>query len=199
MMRSLQPRFHYFYLVCVVFGGILTHLVSEFAGLGAAAERFVFSPRHAYLALAAIAAAVLALREFQMLRRNAHGERDFKRLISLALQAPLLRGWRLYGATAALQCGVGIASAFGEGCFFCGHDVFAAVVGAIFSALLLAIVGRALAVRLPSLASDFIQFLRAIAVSGARVFACRLSFNVVFNRFFWFNALFNRPPPALQS
>lgn len=166
--------------------------------MGAEADAVVFSPRHLYLALTALVCAGLALREIRLVRAQANGQHDFKRVITLGLQALPLRGWRFYLATATLQCTVGIASALGEGCFFCGHDVIAALLGAVSSALLLALIARALARRLPSLASAIIQFVQAEIPSSHRAWTRRNSLVGGFERSYWFEALFNRPPPALQ-
>ncbi|MDQ6780470.1 MAG: hypothetical protein M3Z37_04865 [Candidatus Eremiobacteraeota bacterium] len=198
MQTSHRPRLQLCYIAAIVFGAIVTHLVSEFAGMGSAADGVVFSIRHVYLGLAAGACAWLAVREMLRLRASSGSWLDFKRAISTVTSSARLRGWRFYLVTAGLQCAVAIASAVGEGCFFCGHDVLAALIGALCSALLLALGVCALAVRLPSLAIAMMRFVGTAAAVCGKTWSAAQNTAVVYKRFHWFEALFNRPPPAFQ-
>lgn len=198
MQTSHRPRLHLCYIAAIVFGAIFTHLVSEFAAMGAAADGVVFSLRHLYLVLAAGGCAWLAVREMLRLRACSSSWLDFKRTISSVTSSAHLRGRRFYLVTAGLQCAAGIASAVGEGCFFCGHDVLAALIGAFCSALLLALGVRALAARLPSLAAAMLRVIVTSAATCDNPWMTGRAVAVAHKRFHWFEALFNRPPPALQ-
>ncbi len=141
-------------------GGILTHFASEFFGMGEAVETSLFTPRHAYLAVIALVCFVtLAVRASGFIAA-AENTCDLRRRLTNKREALPLRGRGSFVVLAALlQFAVGLGSAVGEGCLFCGHDVVAAVAGAFVTALLLAIILRILAVRLPRLAWDVCLFL----------------------------------------
>lgn len=183
----------------IVLGAVLTHLASEFFGMGADADAHILlSPRHAYLALIALASATVVVFEFRNLTQRASGIRDFKRLLSNEMDTlPLGGGWQFYLLAAILQFATGVGSAIGEGCFFCGHDVIAGVIGALVTALLLAIVGRLIAARLPRVAARLAAMLLPAAGETSHVLRPRLNFAWSPRSIFWSPQLANRPPPLL--
>jgi len=198
MRPGRNPRFRFFYIAAIVFGGILTHLMSEFAGMGQEADTVLFSTRHLYLLMAVIVCAMLAIREIHIVRALSSSQRDFKRVVALNLDTLPLKGWGFFGAMAAAQFSVGVVSAVGEGCFFCGHDVIAALIGALATVLLLAFTARLLAARLPSIAAALVYFVQAVCVRSTTPWTSLQVAPAPFDRFYWFSSLFNRPPPLPQ-
>ena len=180
-------------------GAVLTHLASEFFGMGADADAHILlSPRHAYLALIALACAIALAFEVRGLTQRASGVRDFKRLLSNEMAAlPLGGGWQFYLLAATLQFATGVGSAIGEGCFFCGHDLIAGVAGALATALLLALVGRLIAARLPNVAAGLAAILLPVAGQTPHALRPRFTFAWSPRRDFWSPQLANRPPPLL--
>lgn len=194
------PTLRWVYLACVVLGGIGGHLASEFAAMGSDAEKLSVSPRHLYLALAAVAALLFAIRELRQLRATASGGRDFKRKVELGLASlPFGGKGRFWIATAGLQLAVGSLTEIGEGCPLCGHDVAAGIGGAIIGALALSLLVRVFSARLPSIASAFAEFIPALAHAAGKLRCAIIAVPIVLAEFLWFARLFNRPPPALQS
>jgi hypothetical protein len=143
-------------------GGILTHFASEFFGMGEAAKASLFTPRHIYLGVIALVCfATLAVRASRFVG-TAENTCDLRRRLTNKRESLPLRGRGSFVVlTAGLQFAAGLGSAVGEGCLFCGHDVAAALAGALLTAVILALVLRLLAVRLPSLAHDVCLFLTA--------------------------------------
>ncbi len=194
--RSLR----WLYAALVVFGAIAAHLCSEFAGMGADSGAIAFSSRHLYLALAALAALAVAVREISGFVGAAANGRDRKRLAEMSLATLPWRGGRRFVLfTALLQFGIGGLTEIGEGCPLCGHDIGAGVVGAVVGALLLALATRLLARRLPAAASALFAFFRQIDRPTADGMRRALARPIVVDDLLWFARLFNRPPPALQS
>jgi hypothetical protein len=185
------------YPAVVVLGALVTHLASEFFGMGAEADgQIIFSPRHIYLALAAFVCGVIVCREIRYLSLHANGIRDFKRIVSNSVdQLPWGGGWKFFALTAAAQFAIGVGSAIGEGCFFCGHDAFFGVAGALLTAALLALVGRLVAGRLPNLAAQLAAILLPQAGSTQGCKRQTLPVSASARLAFWFLPLANRPPP----
>lgn len=181
----------------LVLGAILTHLASEFFGMGADADAgIVLSPRHAYLALVAIACFIFIFFEVRRLLARATGTLDLKRQLSNSVsQLPLGGDWRFYALGGALQFALGLGSAVGEGCFFCGHDAFFGVVGALFTAAMLAVFGKLLTARLPRLAAAIADILLPVVRFNSNVKRPDLTFTASARPFFWSLQLANRPPP----
>jgi len=200
-IRSKAAPFHLLptYLSIVVLGSIVAHLASEFFAMGTDADAIALSPRHFYLGVAALIAAAIAAQQMLALWRNSLGGRDLKRELHIALETLPFRGrggFLIF--TAALQFGISMTTVVGEGCPFCGHDVWAGVIGALLTIVLLAFAARTIGRRLPSLAAAisalFIDPARhADAVVVSRAAAAPLS-----PRFVWFEQLYNRPPPSLS-
>ncbi len=167
--------------------------------MGADADaHIVLSPRHAYLALIALASAAVIVCEIRGLLQRASGVRDFKRLLSNEIAAlPLRGGWQFYLLAATLQFATGVGSAVGEGCFFCGHDMIAGVVGALATAVLLAIAGRLVAARLPRVTASLAAMLLPVADRTLHALRPSLDFAWSPRSVFWSPQLANRPPPLL--
>ncbi len=183
----------------LVFGAIITHLASEFFGMGARADgAILFSSRHAYLALAAIGCAVFIAFEIRTLLAGASGRLDLKRQLSDEVRAlPLDGDWRFYGLVVGLQFALGVGSAVGEGCLFCGHDVVFGVVGALLVAALLALAGRLITARLPRLAAALAPRF-APRPEGEPKLRSQQQSERSPNPVFWSLQLANRPPPLLS-
>jgi hypothetical protein len=184
------------YLATVVLGALVTHLSSEFFGMGADADsQILFSPRHIYLGLAAIACVFVLWHEFRRLISGSNGVRDLKRVVSIGIsKLPWGGGWKLCLLTAVLQFAIGVGSAVGEGCFFCSHDAFFGIAGALLTALLLAIAGHFITARLPRLAAALsarLQPIRSCELSLRREPPSGWSARPIF----WSLQLANRPPP----
>lgn len=195
-----DPSLRLLYLACVVLGGVVTHLISEFAAMGSDADRVALSPRHLYLGVAAIVAILIAIRELVVLRSRAKGGRDAKRLAELGLASLPFNGKRHFWIiTACLQLAVGGVTEIGEGCPLCGHDIVAGVGGALLGAIVLALLARALGNRLPSIASALSEFVPLAGRSTARWAAKMRTTPVARAEFLWFARLLNRPPPVLAS
>src|SRR5579872_1821277 len=88
--RSVNLRLSY--LAFVSLGAVVSHLVSEFAAMGHEADAVVVSPRHWYLALAAIAAFAILIWQTRLLVRNAGDARALKRLLNAATNSLPFRG-----------------------------------------------------------------------------------------------------------
>lgn len=197
--RNTASTLRWIFPAVIVLGAVLTHLASEFFGMGADADAHILlSGRHAYLALIAIASAAVLVFEVRGLTKRASGVRDFKRLLSNEMATlPLGGGWQFYVLAATLQFAAGVGSAIGEGCFFCGHDVIAGVIGALATAMLLALVGRLVAARLPRIAARLAAILLPAASKSSHALRPWISFAWSPRRVFWSPQLANRPPPLL--
>ena len=121
------------FLASTVPFGIAAHLVSEFAGLGWHDDADVlFSARHAYLAVAAIA--VFAAFVAALLRVPPAGRRA--RIASLVDDLPFRgRGARFTALSFATQFAFFAVTQIGEGCPLCAGDVFVGVVAAALAAV----------------------------------------------------------------
>ncbi|HXW52019.1 MAG TPA: hypothetical protein VEJ41_08515 [Candidatus Acidoferrales bacterium] len=181
----------------LVLGAILTHLASEFFGMGADADAgIVLSPRHAYLALIGCACALYLILEIRSMFAAASSALDLRRRLSMdRCELPLRGDWRFYAICAIVQFGLGVGSAVGEGCFFCGHDVFFGITGALLTALLLALVGRTITARLPRLAAALCARLRPVNPSEHALRPDRVTY-LSPRAVFWSPQLANRPPPV---
>jgi hypothetical protein len=187
------------YAALVVFGAIGTHLVSEFAGMGSAAGGVTFSSRHIYLGLGAVGSLALALRAIGSMLAHASGPRDAKRLAEIGLASLPFGGRRSFVPfTAALQFVLGGATEIGEGCPLCGHDIAAAIAGALVGAIVLAFAVRALGKRLPRVACAIVAFLPAANASDEPHEHAVVHEPIVRADFLWCSRLFSRPPPVLQ-
>ncbi|HKW45477.1 MAG TPA: hypothetical protein VJN22_07455, partial [Candidatus Eremiobacteraceae bacterium] len=83
--KADAPNLRPFYLLLVGVGCIVAHLASEFAAMGSDAENVVFSARHWYLGLLALAGIVtLVSNAHALLRRSSNG-RDLKRILHIGL------------------------------------------------------------------------------------------------------------------
>ena len=191
---------------CLVFigvGGIVAHLASEFTGMGEDAAGIVFSARHWYLALGACLGIVILARQLRALRHAASGSRDLKRLLNVGSAALPFhgRGPLFFGMIAALQFAVGSLTEIGEGCPFCSHDMVSGVAGALISVIVLALLARRLAGRLPGLVVAFVERIPLESIAGRNT-ATQLQRTQPAlspaNYGLWYPLLFNRPPPVLQ-
>jgi hypothetical protein len=187
------------YLSIVVLGSIVAHLASEFFAMGSEADAIALSPRHIYLGVAAFGAAAIAAQQVLALWRNSRGGRELKRELHVALETLPFRGrGAFFVLTAGLQLCISMTTVVGEGCPFCGHDVWAGVIGALLTIVLLAFGARAIGRRLPSLAAT----INALFIDPARhadaLFVSRNATALPIPRFVWFEQLYNRPPPSLS-
>jgi hypothetical protein len=200
MLRSHEPgpaAIRRILPATLVLGAIVTHLASEFFGMGADADAgVVLSPRHAYLALVAIACIVLIAIEIKRLLARTSGTLDLKRQLSNGIsRLPLGGDWRFYALGGALQLALGLGSAVGEGCSFCGHDAFFGVAGALFTAAILAIFGKLLNARLPKLAAAIANIFLPVVRFCSDAKRRDLTFISSARPIFWSLQLANRPPP----
>jgi hypothetical protein len=197
--REPQRRLNRVYPAGVVLGAVVTHLASEFFGMGADADaHIVLSPRHIYLAVAALVCLAIIVFEARRLVRSASGVRDLKRLLSNETSAlPLGGGWLFCILAAAVQFAAGVGSAIGEGCFFCGHDVLAGVIGALVTAIMLALMLRAAVARLPRLAASIAGMLLPAVCQAPPALRPRFAFAWSPRLVFWSPQIANRPPPLL--
>jgi hypothetical protein len=195
------PSLRIFYLLLIGVGSILAHLTTEFASMGSDADSVVFSARHWYLGLAALAGIVVLIVRGRAFLRHASGARDLKRILQVGLAAlPFgAKGVRYYAVTAGLQLSIGALTQIGEGCPFCSHDVVAGLLGATLTVLLLALVTRAISKQLPSLVTALAGYVPHTTGSNAAAFVRRNVVTTTAGLGFWFPLLFNRPPPRLQS
>jgi hypothetical protein len=194
--RGLTPM----YLCLVVLGSIVAHLASEFFSMGTEAGDIALSPKHLYLGVAALVCAAIALLQARSLLRSSEGARDLKRQLQLGLDVLPFRGRGLafLALTAGLQLAIGLATQYGEGCPFCGHDVAAGILGALLTVIALALASRFIGARLPSIAAA-IAALFIEPAANARTLLSRLDItSPAFFRFIWFSQLYNRPPPSLS-
>jgi hypothetical protein len=195
-----RPNPRWIYPAGLVLGAILTHLASEFFGMGADADaQILLSPRHAYLALAAVGCAMFVFLEIRRLLARAQGPLDLRRQVSIELaRLPLSGDWRFCSIIALVQFAVGLGTAIGEGCFFCGHDAFFGVAGALLTATVLALIGKFFSRRLSGLAAALASMLLPImrpVLPAPRADRSRRS---TARPVFWFLQLANRPPPIVS-
>ena len=194
------PNLRIFYLLLIGVGSLLAHLATEFAAMGKDADSVLFSPRHWYLGVAVIAGTIAFIVRGRALIGRATGPRDFKRILSIGLDGlPLhAKGMRCYALTAGLQLGIGSLTQIGEGCPFCSHDVIAGLLGALVTVLMLALLTRALRMRLPNLVCAIVGHLARDGARQAHIFIRPSLGGAPASLGVWFPLLFNRPPPYLQ-
>jgi hypothetical protein len=198
---ATTPRLGLLYGSLVALGSIVAHLAAEFFAMGSDADSVALSPRHLYLGVIALICLVIVISQCLALWRKSSGVRDLKRALHVGLASLPFRGrgTRFFALTAALQLGAGLGTQIGEGCPFCGHDVAAGVLGALLTAVLLALAGRAIAWRLPSIAAA----IAALFVDEPSLDPSRIAFREIallgLPRFAWFSQLYNRPPPLLST
>ena len=195
--NSDTPNLRPFYLLLVGVGCIVAHLASEFAAMGTDAESVLFSAKHLYLGVLALAGiATLAICGRALLRR-ASGARDLKRLLHIGLATLPFggKGAAYFALTATLQLGLGLLTQFGEGCPFCGHDIAAGVLGALLTVVLFGFAARAVGRRLPNVVAALVNILPAADDLTPR-FVDRVERASIASRsIVWFADLYNRPPP----
>ncbi|HEY7980676.1 MAG TPA: hypothetical protein VID19_04265 [Candidatus Eremiobacteraceae bacterium] len=195
--NSDTPNLRPFYLLLVGVGCIVAHLASEFAAMGTGAESVLFSAKHLYLgvlALAGIATLVICGRALLL---RASGARDLKRLLHIGLATLPFggKGAAYFALTATLQLGLGLLTQFGEGCPFCGHDIAAGVLGALLTVVLFGFAARAVGRRLPNVVAALVNILPAADDLTPR-FVDRVERASIASRsIVWFADLYNRPPP----
>ena len=196
-----DPSLRVFYLLLIGVGTLLAHLAAEFAAMGSDADNVLFSIRHLYLGLAALAGIVIFVVYGRALLHRATSRPDLKRMLSNGLAVLPFggRGARYYALTAGLQLAIGAVTQVGEGCPFCSHDVIAGILGAMLTVLLLALVTRAVGSHLPRLVSALAGYVPRTSVSPSGTFLRRDCVAAGAGRDVWFPLLFNRPPPSLQS
>lgn len=196
----VRPDLKPFYLVLVAAGAIVAHLAAEFAAMGSDADEVVFSARHWYLGLTALACIAASCLGWRTLRAQSSNRRDLKRMLHVGLSSLPFggAGARFFGLTAALQLVIGMLTQIGEGCPFCGHDIVAGVAGALVTVIFLALATRAAAAQMPAIVDAFVIVLptaRPASERHARAIerdAAALPLPI------WSAPLFNRPPPAFR-
>jgi hypothetical protein len=165
--------------------------------MGSDAEGVLFSAKHLYLGVLALAGIATLLICGRALLLRATGARDLKRLLHIGLATLPFggKGAPYFALTATLQLGLGLLTQFGEGCPFCGHDIAAGLLGALLTVVLFGFAARAAGRRLPNAVAALVSFLPAaedmlpqfVDRSETASFAPR---SIV-----WFADLYNRPPP----
>jgi hypothetical protein len=200
-VRQADPNLRVFYVLLIGVGSLLAHLASEFAAMGSDADSVLFSARHLYLGIAALAGVVVFLVRGRALLHQASSRRDLRRILSNGLAALPFgsHGLRYYALTAGLQLAVGALTQIGEGCPFCSHDVIAGIIGATLTVLLLALVTRVVGSQLPNFVSALADYVPRASGGNNCVFLRRTYVAADADRDVWFPLLFNRPPPHLQS
>jgi hypothetical protein len=199
--NSDTPNLRPFYLLLVGVGCIVAHLASEFAAMGSGAESVLFSTKHIYLGVLALAGVATLFICGRALLRRSSGVRDLKRLLHVGLATLPFggKGARYFALTAALQLGLGMLTQFGEGCPFCGHDVAAGVLGALLTVVLFGFAARAAGRRLPTAVAALVSFVPATEDLISE-FIDRVGRATIASRsVVWFAHLYNRPPPIFQS
>lgn len=118
--------------------GIAAHLLSELAGLGWHDDADVlFSARHGYLAIVALA----ALATFTVALRSVPANSRRRHVSEIIEALPFKgRGARFIALSFALQFGFFAVTQIGEGCPLCGGDVIVGIVAAAAAALIGALV-----------------------------------------------------------
>jgi hypothetical protein len=195
--NSDTPNLRPFYLLLVGVGCIVAHLASEFAAMGTGAESVLFSAKHLYLGILALAGIATLLICGRALLLRATGARDLKRLLHIGLATLPFggKGAVYFALTATLQLGLGLLTQFGEGCPFCGHDVAAGVLGALVTVVLFGLAARAVGRRLPTVVAAIVSFLPA-AEEILPQFVDRIERASIASRsIVWSADLYNRPPP----
>jgi hypothetical protein len=195
--NSKTPNLRPFYLILVGVGCIVAHLASEFAAMGTDAESVLFSARHLYLGVLALAGIATLVICGRALLRRATGARDLKRLLHIGLASLPFggRGPAYFALTATLQLGLGLLTQIGEGCPFCGHDIAAGVLGALLTVVLFGFAARAVGRRLPTAVAALVNLLPA-AEDLIPQFVDRVERASIASRsIVWFADLYNRPPP----
>ena len=195
--RSVNLRLSY--LAFVSLGAVVSHLVSEFAAMGHEADAVVVSPRHWYLALAAIAALAILIWQTRLLLRSAGDARAMKGLLNTATSSLPFRGrgLKFFLLAVGLQFSIASVTEIGEGCPFCGHDVVAGALGALVSVLILALAMRWIGRRVPALLGALANLVARAGGIPSQLSAPRLELPLT-SQDIWFALLFNRPPPSLQ-
>jgi hypothetical protein len=166
-------------LACLLFIGFTTpfgiaaHLLSELAGLGWHDDADVlFSPRHGYLALLAVAALASLLVALLSVPRQDRRERIASLIADLPFRG---RGARFALLSFAAQFGVFAATQLGEGCPLCNGDVvvgvFAAAVAAALGAVVVALGKR----KFLDFALSLIHYVGAASGSVAATLISRLA------------------------
>jgi len=202
-MRTISdtPNLRPFYLLLVGVGCIVAHLASEFAAMGSGAEQVVFSAKHWYLGLLALAGVATLFIQGRKLLRRSSGGRDLKRLLHVGLASLPFggKGARYFALTAALQLGFGLLTQFGEGCPFGGNDVAAGVLGALLTVVLFGFAAREFGRRLPTAVAALVNLLPANDGFTAQFVNPIERASIASRSTLWFVHLYNRPPPQFQS
>lgn len=198
--QTQSPSLVPIYLCLVALGSIAAHLASEFFAMGSDAGSLAFSPKHLYLGIAAFACMCAIGSQSARFWRASSGAHDVKRLLNVSLVSLPWRGrgTAFFGLTAGLQLCFGLTTLFGEGCAFCGHDIAAGLIGALLTAVVLALAGRAIAMRLPAFAAAIATLFADIAANAGTAKSRRGIAIVKIQDFIWFVQLYNRPPPPLS-
>jgi len=199
--RRERPDLKPFYLLLVGVGGIAAHLASEFAAMGADARAVLFSPRHWYLGIAAVAGIILFVARGRQLVAGSSNGRDLKRMLYLGLESLPLRGRGVafFALTAALQFAVGMSTEFGEGAPIAGHDVAGGVLGALLVVLVMAFAAKAIARKFPTIVAALVWMLVASGATATPSTAAVRRSTPPARMPAWTPSLLNRPPPSLQS
>jgi len=192
-----MPRLGLIYASLVALGSIVAHLAAEFFAMGSDADSVALSSRHIYLGAIALVCIGVVTWRCAALWRGSLGIRDLKRALHVGLLSLPFRGRgaRFFALSAGLQLFAGLGTQIGEGCPFCGHDIAAGVLGAVLTAIVLALSGRAIAQRLPSIAGAIAALFVDEPSLGTSCIAADQAALLGLPRFAWFSQLYNRPPP----
>jgi hypothetical protein len=199
--KSDTPNLRPFYLLLVGVGCIVAHVASEFAAMGTGAENVLFSAKHWYLGVLALAGIVTLFICGRALLRRSSGARDLKRLLQIGLTTLPFggKGARYFALTATLQLALGMLTQFGEGCPFGSQDIAAGVLGALVTVVLFGIAAREFGRRLPTVVAALVSFLPTTGEIES-FFVDPFESARITSRFaVWSAHLYNRPPPPFQS
>jgi hypothetical protein len=199
--KSDTPNLKPFYLLLVGVGCIVAHLASEFAAMGSDAEHVVFSAKHWYLGLLALAGIATLVICGRSLWQRSSGGLDLKRRLHIGLATLPFggKGARYFVLTGALQLGLGMLTQFGEGCPFGGHEVAAGVLGALVTIVLFGFAARAAGRRLPTAVAALVTLLPASDGPAPHFVDLFERASITSGPVEWFAHLYNRPPPQIQS
>lgn len=194
------PSLRRAYAASVVLGGVGSHLASEFAAMGLSAGRITFSPLHLYLGAAFLAALAVLAHDVLGIIRGASNRCDAKRVATLGLSTLPFAGKRGFWLTTALaQFAIAWATVTAEGSPLFSHDIAIGVIGALVTAVVLALFTRMLGRRLPSIAAAIVELEQVESANTTRWTRVDNPKTGHVDESVWNAHLFNRPPPQLQS
>jgi hypothetical protein len=105
------------------------------------------------------------------------------------------RGLAFCALSSVLQFGIGMSTVVGEGCQFGGDDVVWGLLGALVTVIILAIIGRAVASQVPSIAITIARLLPPATSAGTSRWVALINASAPARSMARCAPLFSRPPP----